>query len=700
NILLDPYMKILKMNKDIKKSTKDQEDINLLLDKVIDKQDKIKEKLIYKEDFLKSILSSTPNGWVAFDKNLNLLYSNESFQRIINHSEGDIYNSMKKNIINYDRFISNISIAQRENLKIEDSIKTIDNKIYKCVSFNDKTNTESICLMFDITKEAYRLNSLINLKEEYEDLIKNIKTPVFICDNYNNIVAFSKSYEKVFDRYKLHINNNKKLDGEKFLDHIYSKDKDIARKVFKINQKAKSNEELYNKGLFRFRLLKECGEVIWLESKTTIYYEQDIKYKILSYRDITKYINSKKYLEKTQEIYKGVLDSIPEGIYLEDIESGEYIFINEKFKEIFKVKQRLENENLSIYRNDIMRIHPNDKCALYNGIKSVKDDKVSDYEDIRYIDNDGNIIEAKAASIPFKLSDKVFKLSIIKTMEDMKKLEELKNKIIEREKHDRKKMEFFINMSHELKTPLNLIFTSIQLIEKLYMKNNIYGDSIKNHIKLTKQNSYRLLKIINNLIDFTKMEAGFYNINMQNKDIISIVEDIVMSVVEYADNKGVQIVFDTNVEELIMGIDVNALEIIILNILSNAIKFTDSGGRIYVDLIYKEDIEKIDIIIRDTGIGIPKDKMNLIFKRFNDVNKGFVGNINGSGIGLSMVKSMSNLIGSKINVESEYGKGSMFTITLDIKEVEEYDYNDTNSSVENETLNVERLIVGMEDIYR
>jgi signal transduction histidine kinase len=195
------------------------------------------------------------------------------------------------------------------------------------------------------------------------------------------------------------------------------------------------------------------------------------------------------------------------------------------------------------------------------------------------------------------------------------------------------------------------------------------------------------------------MESGFYEINMQNKDIVLVIEDIVMSIVEYANNKGVQVIFDTNVEELIMGVDVNALEIIILNILSNSIKFTNQGGFIYVDIVNKKSEKKLDIIIKDTGIGIPRDKMNLIFKRFNDVNKEFVGNIHGSGIGLSMVRSMSNLIGAKINVESEYGKGSMFTITLDVKKAEMEDIY-SNRCIENETLNVEKLIVEMEDIYR
>ncbi len=700
SILIEPYVEILRVNEDIQKSNKEQEDINLLLERVNYIQGKIKEKIIHKDEFFKAVLSSTQNGWIIFDEDLNISYSNESFKKIINHKKGDIYSSIKKNIIGHNKFLSNVSKAKIYKTKIEDLVKTTDNKLYKCIYFNDEINMQLVCLMIDITSESNILSDLITLKKEYENLIRNIKTPILIFDDNDNIVAFSKSYEIVFNECESYITDNEKLDTEKFLETIHEKDVNLVREVMKKNKKAISNEELYNKGLFRFRIINKDKEIVWLESKTNIYYEHDVKYEILSYRDITKYMNNKKYLEKTQDIYKRLLNSIPEGIYLEDIESEEYTFINEKLKDIFNVREMLENKSSKIYRKDIMRIDSDYKHILYNGTEKVKNDKISDYEYIKYIDNDDNIIEAKVASIPFKVGDKILKLSIIKTMEDMKKLEMLKKKIMERDKHDKMKMEFFINMSHELKTPLNLIFTSTQLIESLYIKDKLSGNSIKNHIKLTKQNSYRLLKIINDLIDFTRMESGFYKINMQNKDIVLVIEDIVMSIVEYANNKGVQIIFDTNVEELIMGVDINALEIIILNILSNSIKFTNYGGFVYVDMVNKKSEKKLDIIIKDTGIGIPKDKMNLIFKRFNDVNKEFVGNINGSGIGLSMVRSMSNLIGSKINVESEYGKGSVFTITLDVKEVEVENYIYSNRRIENETLNVEKLIVEMEDIYR
>ena len=155
-------------------------------------------------------------------------------------------------------------------------------------------------------------------------------------------------------------------------------------------------------------------------------------------------------------------------------------------------------------------------------------------------------------------------------------------------------------MSHELKTPLNLIFTSAQLIGNLYNKNKISDEHgiIKKHVDLTIQNSYRLIKIINDLIDFTKMESGFYQLRLENKNIIVLIEDIVMSFANYADNNGISLIFDTNVEDLIMSVDVNSIERIILNILSNAIKFTSEGGSIYVNLIYENG--KINIIIEDT----------------------------------------------------------------------------------------------------
>ena len=168
-----------------------------------------------------------------------------------------------------------------------------------------------------------------------------------------------------------------------------------------------------------------------------------------------------------------------------------------------------------------------------------------------------------------------------------------------------------------------------------------------------------------------------------------------MSFANYADNNGINLIFDTNVEDLIMSVDVNSIERIILNILSNAIKFTGEGGSIYVNLIYEDN--KINIIIEDTGIGIPEDKLEHIFDRFNDVNKGFIGNVYGSGIGLSMVKSMVNLIGGTIGVESKLNVGTKFTITMDVDVLEEeHNYIENYENISN----IERLTVEIADVYK
>ena len=180
-------------------------------------------------------------------------------------------------------------------------------------------------------------------------------------------------------------------------------------------------------------------------------------------------------------------------------------------------------------------------------------------------------------------------------------------------------MEFFANISHEFKTPVNLIYSALQLLE-LKLKNNIDRDedSYINYIKMAKQNVFRLLKLINNLIDSTKLEAGFFNVNIKNHDIVSCVEDITMSICGFAEKNKISITFDTEEEEKIIAFDLNHLERILLNILSNAIKFNRENGNIDVYMSFDERYANISI--KDTGIGIQKDKIDLLFHRFKKIN--------------------------------------------------------------------------------
>ncbi len=228
------------------------------------------------------------------------------------------------------------------------------------------------------------------------------------------------------------------------------------------------------------------------------------------------------------------------------------------------------------------------------------------------------------------------------------------------------KTEFFSNLSHELRTPLNVILSALQLLDTAVNGTDINAKEIKfkKYSNIMKQNCYRQLRLVDNMIDITKLDAGFLELNSQNCNIVDIVESVTMSVVEYIQSKSIELVFDTDVEECIISCDPEKIERVILNLLSNSIKFTKPGGSMRVNMYDKG--QNIIISIKDNGIGIPDDKLDIIFDRFRQVDRSLTRNNEGSGIGLSIVKSLVELHGGEISVFSEYGKGTEFIISLPV----------------------------------
>lgn len=235
--------------------------------------------------------------------------------------------------------------------------------------------------------------------------------------------------------------------------------------------------------------------------------------------------------------------------------------------------------------------------------------------------------------------------------------------------YDKLKTEFFTNLSHELRTPLNVIISTVQLLTSLDKSKTLGEDKIKYYLSIMNQNSLRLLRLINNIIDMTKLDGNYLTLNLTNNNIVYVVEDICQSVAEYIKNQNIDIVFDTDVEEKIMTFDEEKLERIILNILSNAVKFTNSNGSIFVNIYDKEAF--IEISIRDTGVGIPKDKLEFIFERFAQLDKSLSRRSEGSGIGLSLVKSLVEMHEGKIIARSELEKGTEIIISLPVKLIED-----------------------------
>ena len=264
--------------------------------------------------------------------------------------------------------------------------------------------------------------------------------------------------------------------------------------------------------------------------------------------------------------------------------------------------------------------------------------------------------------------------------------------------YDKVKTEFFANMSHELRTPLNVICSTIQLLKSFQGSKSLGDEKIKYYINIMNQNSLRLLRLINNIIDTTKIEGDYISLHLKNGDIVYIVEEISQSVAEYIKSHGITLIFDTDVEEKIIAFDEEKIERIILNLLSNAVKFTERNGRILVNIFDKGEF--VEISIKDTGTGIPKDKLEFIFERFAQIDKSTSRQNEGSGIGLALVKSLVEMHEGKIHANSEEGKGSEFIITLPVRVVDkEQEENSLKSRAVFETKYEENLSIEFSDIY-
>jgi signal transduction histidine kinase len=272
---------------------------------------------------------------------------------------------------------------------------------------------------------------------------------------------------------------------------------------------------------------------------------------------------------------------------------------------------------------------------------------------------------------------------------------QISNLIEEIEKQNELKSQFFITISHELKTPLNIILGSIQLIDKMDKTNvDRFNSKLNKYLGISKQNSYRLLRLINNLIDLNKIEGNHMMVKLSNADIISTIEDITLSVVEYAKIKKLELIFDTELEEKIMAFDADKIERIMLNLISNSIKFTKPGGRIEVNIYERNG--SILISVKDTGIGIPIDMQKNVFNHFVQVDTTLQRKVEGSGIGLSIVKSLVEFHGGCININSNYTEGSEFIVELPITLIEN---EDTTSHNLTSISNAEKINIELSDIY-
>lgn len=603
-----------------------------------------------------------------------------------------VNNNNIENVVISSFASESINVRNMQNYYLTEAIKRCEGKCNKIIII-----IENDCYMnlknFIINKEKYKICNV----EHYFDLFINKDIVSHFVNN--NLYLVTSGWLKNWEKNINTLNFVKENEKIRLLDTgIYE---NSLEKLQELSKYLNLPCDSFFIGLDFFRMFIEKNLLEWkLECETR---EKIFNLEISNYKKYVELKKTKRFIEKKKEQLLYILDSIYEGVVIMD-SSYKILFLNKGSEKLLNLKdfKSILGQNLF----DIGVIHSDYREIVFNRFKNIIANNVSvPLIEEKLVQFDGKVITVNIYSEAIEYEGNLCILSVIRDISERKKSENLKLKIQEQSKlldkateYDKLKTEFFANLSHEFRTPLNVMLSTLQLLNLIGVNKSTIEtkDKVNKYYAIMKQNCYRLLRLVNNLIDITRIEAEYLKLNLKNENIIAIIEDITLSVTDYAKNKGLNIIFDTDIEEKIIACDTDKIERIILNLLSNAIKFTSSGGNIFVSITDKDS--SIIVSVKDTGTGIPLENQVSIFKRFIQVDKSLSRNREGSGIGLSLVKSLVELHEGTIELVSEYGKGSEFLIELPAKVLPENENIILDEDLTKES-NIQRINIEFSDIY-
>lgn len=508
----------------------------------------------------------------------------------------------------------------------------------------------------DITEHKKVEISLERSNRKFQELLSGIQDDVFVLDrNWNFVYANNRFASRLGKDPKYFIGNNlwhlfPEYLGTEYEEHVRA---------------AMEKRELH-----RFDLRGKQSDTTF----KTIVFPSEEGITVIAV-DITEQLKQQWIIEFQRKQLEVTFNSMTDAVFLFD-KDKKYFFTNKAARENYPQLQIDENgvsqQTAEWYTMDGVGIPPENMPAF----RVLKGESILTYrfacktpDKTLYFDVSGSpIYDGPSGNIVSGVlcyRDVTEQVNLEKAYKEQQQsllyAEYSKNEVLE--KSIKMKDEFLATISHEFKTPLSVINAAVQTIEKIH--GNQLSDQVKKYLQRIRMNSFRQLRLVNNLLDITGYNAGYMKVNNRNLDIVFLSSAILKSVEPYARQKGVELIFLPEVDGREMALDEEKYERVLLNLLSNAIKFTPKGSRIYIHLSFKN--RKAVITVTDEGIGIPRSKQDLIFERFGQVDNSLSRQAEGSGIGLSLVKTLVEGMKGTITVKSTMNQGSTFCVTLPAK---------------------------------
>lgn len=423
------------------------------------------------------------------------------------------------------------------------------------------------------------------------------------------------------------------------------------------------------------------GMTYWDQIITPIKMDDRFKFIVTITQEVTERVINRKQLEEKnnetreqKEQLESIIENIYDGVFVSDKE-GHLLLMNAEgrkqlfepdsisaFGEAYKTSRYYDMEGNEISLNDMPA-----KRGL-NG-ESIKNRRLLVKRPDKEI-----IIDVNAAPLYNQSGELVNVIACCRDVTELiKQQDEINIKQMqilasEKEKSEalessiKLKDEFLYLISHEMRTPSSIINIALQAIESLYTDE--VTSNIGKHLKIIKQNTNRQLRLINNLLDITRIHSGNIKLNKSIFDIVYLTKLIISSVELYANQKRITVNFTSNISKLNVYLDDEKYERIILNLLANSLKFTPKDKSININITKQK--QAVYITVQDEGIGIPREKQQVIFERFGQADTSLSRQAEGTGLGLHLVKLYVNTLEGDINLESDEGNGCTFTIMLPI----------------------------------
>ncbi len=525
----------------------------------------------------------------------------------------------------------------------------------------DGIATRMVGLNRDVTKEIQHKEERKELTERYDFILNSIEVGIWDWDIKPDIMNWN---DTMFGIHGFEV-NNKFSNMYYFQSVVHPEDLERVNSEidFVINTPNKEFDSTY-------RIIKNKGDIIYIRAISRAYRNEDgIATRMVGLNwDVTKEIQQTEERKELIEKYELILNSTQIGVWDWDVKNNK-ITRSKTIFELFEIQENADDSFETSFSRFEEKIHPDDKELLKSNMEKIISGNIAHFEsEIRIVTPSGSIKHLKSITNNEK-DEKGNLLRIYGIHLDNTNIKESELQLVEAKEEaeaaNKSKSEFLANMSHEIRTPMNAIMGLTYLTLKTDLDNKQ-----KDYLNKIQKSSASLLGILNDILDFSKVEAGkleLEKIEFELEDILESVSDIIT---HKADEKGLEVIFSVN-QDVPRHIISDPLRIkqILLNLCSNALKFTENG-EILVEIEKvdtKSDNLELKVIVTDTGIGMKEEQIKKLFKSFSQADNSTTRKYGGSGLGLAISKNLVQLLGGKIGVESKYGKGSKFFFTFKCK---------------------------------